>query len=108
MLTPDCAQIKPLGRLVPMSVHLARELGAISGHGGGDNTAYGSIGTFLHKPVEPLSFRFLRRHPHTETGGERSRWMAARMADQIDRERNHAGNTRSEIPVVEFSLEQNA
>ena len=63
-----------------MSVHLARELGAISGHGGGDNTAYGSIGTFLHKPVEPLSFRFLRRHPHTETGGERSRWMAARMS----------------------------
>ena len=67
MLTPDCAQIKPLGRLVPMSVHLARELGAISGHGGGDNTAYGSIGTFLHKPVEPLSFRFLRRQPSGST-----------------------------------------
>lgn len=58
MLTPDCAQIKPFGRLVPMSVHLACELGAVSGHGGGDNTAYGPIGTFLHKAVEPLSLKF--------------------------------------------------
>ncbi len=43
-----------------MSVQLARELGAISGLSGGDYTAYGLIGTFLHRPVEPLSFKFWR------------------------------------------------
>lgn len=34
--------------------------------------------------------------------------MATILADQIDRERKHAGTTRSDIPEVEFPLEQYA
>jgi hypothetical protein len=51
------AQIKPFGCAVPMSGHLALELGVISGFSGGDYTAFGLIGKGSDSPVQPLCLR---------------------------------------------------
>ena len=55
----------------------------------------GLIDGILHRPVEPLSFKFWRWHPHTETGGDRSRWMAARMTELSISSVIHLGGLRS-------------
>lgn len=59
MLTPHCAQIKPLGLAVPMSGHPAGGLSVISGSDESLAPVVGLIDGILHRPVEPLSFRFL-------------------------------------------------
>jgi len=52
------APIKPFGCAVPVSAHPARDLSATSGLEGKSDLAFGTIGTRMGKPVEPLSFRF--------------------------------------------------
>lgn len=52
------AQIKVFGYAVPVSGHLALELGVISGFSGWEYTAFGLIGKGSDSPIEPLFFRF--------------------------------------------------
>lgn len=51
-------RIKPFGRAVPMSEHVACELRVIFGRGGEVYTAFGLISTCLDSPIDPLFLEF--------------------------------------------------
>ena len=65
--------------MVPLFGHLTRELSTISGLGGRFIAIFGLTDVRPDKLVEPMFSSFCYRRLHAGTGGERSRWMAARM-----------------------------
>jgi hypothetical protein len=65
--------------MVPLFGHLTRELSTISIVRGRFVAIFGLTDVRPDKLVEPMFFSFCNRCLHAGTGGERSRWMAARM-----------------------------